>query len=882
MQTRQWARHAEEHADDREALLREAEHKRIDMREYHERELKDTHQPTDAQREFYDRVTRDLDEERPYSQNVTTWRMSEDAGDDDDDAANDVDVLDATAPMGAGDKVPDRVAIFQEEDDGNECIEGIADADDVPTHVINARSYDGFRVPVDMLAALKSHQQDALFMLLDRAAANSGAILALAPGLGKTVTALSFLACRKSYRKSCRSIVVCPKSLILQWASEIDKFNHFLHLQAFVMDDPSTLQHVRAQWEKSDGGVLIIGTYRFGMQFQNRNVDSTGSCKRAVGKRSKLTHCELAIDADTVVVVDEAHQELQTGTAHLYHAMAGLNTQRRVLLTGTPMQHSLCKYYTMVKLAAPDLLPGTHMNFDDEYGKAILAGAQKEAGEMEQYQAKLKLGMLTKVLAPAIAYASSDTFLAQTLPPKIETLIIHPIDDGAVLSADGNHFARSKEVCLATLNTKLAILKLLCEQFDPADRVLVFSEYLDTLNHMMVGMNNKSALLTGQIKALQARESILKFFRETPGAILFISLGIGACGLNLSCANRVVILDVSWNPMLENQAVARAYRIGQTKRVYVYRLCAFGTIEERKYVLGVQKSRLAMSIVDDKDVSRVYDAADLYAGSHYSSNHDGDRIVDTDDKIATMMKRHDQTIDVLKEDEDEYTIIRRLCDHSDAQFLYVATHDDNVRVGASETNMIQNQVNNELNRQDAFAGTRKLDGVEDPVSTDTIFAPDGGFVPPMAIAWLDTVTTRKDGATTGSGCVNFDTHALAHLGKVYGTFAPSKVAYAAVDGLELQVKRLEMNRDQIDPTTYDEGDWEMVAQLSVATDGDCKGSIRDMTEFRYMSTEGKYRYVRKTQGVSSYKTRIFDTTTGKTGPWSAPSAALVIAQTPAE
>ena len=157
------------------------------------------------------------------------------------------------------------------------------------------------------------------------------------------------------------------------------------------------------------------------------------------------------------------------------------------------------------------------------------------------------------------------------------------------------------------LSYKMVVLMRILDLSNTAgDKVLVFSHRIATLNYIQKQLERAHKIyLRIDGKTLpQKRQSITKAFNEGTAGICLISTGAGGTGLNLFGANRVVILDEHWNPAWEQQAVGRAYRIGQPKPVYVYRLTAGGTFEQALQNLALFKEQLATRVVDKKNPSR--------------------------------------------------------------------------------------------------------------------------------------------------------------------------------------------------------------------------------------------------------------------------------------
>ncbi|KAJ5165353.1 SNF2-related protein [Penicillium coprophilum] len=160
-----------------------------------------------------------------------------------------------------------------------------------------------------------------------------------------------------------------------------------------------------------------------------------------------------------------------------------------------------------------------------------------------------------------------------------------------------------------SLSSRVAILDEIVNQaIKVGDKVLVFSSSIPTLNYLanlMERTQRKYYLLHGTVATAERPEIIRKFNKDESIHVFLVSTKAGGIGLNIHAANRVVIFDFLFNPTCEEQAVGRAHRIGQTKPVFVYRLIAGGTIEEKMYGKTVFKSQLAGRLLDDKHIARM-------------------------------------------------------------------------------------------------------------------------------------------------------------------------------------------------------------------------------------------------------------------------------------
>ena len=143
--------------------------------------------------------------------------------------------------------------------------------------------------------------------------------------------------------------------------------------------------------------------------------------------------------------------------------------------------------------------------------------------------------------------------------------------------------------------------EMLVELLAEGRRILVFSQFtsmLSLIQERLAGRSIAYSLLTGKTRD---REAAIRVFEEGAVSVFLVSLKAGGTGLNLVAADTVILYDPWWNPAVEDQAVDRAYRIGQTKPVFVHKLVATGTIEEKMEILKERKSALAQSLFNDDD-----------------------------------------------------------------------------------------------------------------------------------------------------------------------------------------------------------------------------------------------------------------------------------------
>lgn len=509
-------------------------------------------------------------------------------GDDDDE---EVDVLDdddddesvASELSGVG-----RINYFRDEDDANE-VEDAFKTDDVAIKIGKSYLKPAFAL------LLKPHQREATIAVLKQLGSNeAGFLLAHAMGLGKTLTTIATLqALSKSFKYGGKFLVVCPKSLLHSWFDEFGKWDENLSLMYHppIEDDKmSVIKH----WSKK-GGVLVMTHDRF-RRYQLNGV-----------------HC---FNPD-VLVVDEAHN-LRNQANQFYKAVESIETKRKLLLTGTPLQNHLMEYYTMLALISPSLFDESQ--FKAEYAQIIDKGAMADANDEDITAAKTKIKVFGR-LTEGIVHRRSVAVLAHALPPMTDYKLTYTIPEDMMPNTEGmGGFEKTYAIATAAMPTKLGLAKKLIKQIrKTGDLTLVFSKSTEVVKAMSKKLDCLS--MTGLTPAATRKALIEDFMTGTSGSTEFcMTTQVGGLGLNLQKANRIIILDPTWNPVIDRQACFRAYRYGQVKPVFIYRFIVEDSIEERIYRCAVHKSLAACRVIDEQDVERIFTKAQLFAKDDFEEN----------------------------------------------------------------------------------------------------------------------------------------------------------------------------------------------------------------------------------------------------------------------
>jgi SNF2 family DNA or RNA helicase len=498
--------------------------------------------------------------------------------------------------------------------------------------------------------------------IVQDASERQGCLLAHTMGLGKTMQVITFLVAlheaansgdptiREQVPQDMRqnpTLILCPAGLVDNWMDELLTWSPAEALTPLIKVDSQLEEAEREncvrRWTET-GGTLVVG---YDMM------------KRIFRMTDEMA--ELLTETPTTVIADEAHK-LKNSASQLHQICSQFRTKSRIALTGSPLANNVNEYYHMIDWVAPNFL-GPPQEFKDIYSKVIEAGLYHDSLGSEKRHAIKMLQVLKETVAPKVHRAtiaelrddlpnkhefviSVAPTLAQTelynaciqaitgdttskrQPPVFEVLdglrliCNHPKclhvkakdarekaargDESlsAVIAATALTKTSRMDIDNPALSSKMLLLtKILDEARAVGDKVLVFSVSIPTLQyleHMLISQKRSIALLTGQT-SIASRQSMVSDFNTGSKEVYLISTKAGGVGLNIQGANRVVLLDFGWNPMDEQQAIGRAYRIGQQKPVFVYRLVLAGTFEEALHNKAIFKTQLASRVVDKKN-----------------------------------------------------------------------------------------------------------------------------------------------------------------------------------------------------------------------------------------------------------------------------------------
>jgi SNF2 family DNA or RNA helicase len=437
--------------------------------------------------------------------------------------------------------------------------------------------------------------------------AGFGGVLADDMGLGKTLQVLTLLQARKQALQKGPSLLIVPTSLLHTWQEQAQRFTPTLRL--LILHGPD--RHARANdIPQAD---LVITTYALLTRDRDR------LCARDW----------------PLIILDEA-QTLKNPASQMAKTLRDIPAGGRLALTGTPLENSLQDLWTLMDWTTPGLL-GDRKTFQTLFRKPIETNGDASA------QARLN-----RRIRPFMLRRTKEE-VASELPPKTEIIdyielskpqqqlyeaVRVSMDEKvrAAVAAKGLSQARItildallklRQVCCDPGLVKLAsarsvsesakrerLTSLLDELVREGRRVLVFSQFVEMLDKIAGDLEARGIehlKLTGQTKD---RAKVLDSFTKGKAPVFLLSLKAGGVGLTLTQADTVILYDPWWNPAVERQAMDRAHRIGQDKPVFVYRLVAKGTVEEKIVALQAKKQALADALFEPANEAKTTDILD--------------------------------------------------------------------------------------------------------------------------------------------------------------------------------------------------------------------------------------------------------------------------------
>src|ERR1044071_9026895 len=440
----------------------------------------------------------------------------------------------------------------------------------------------------DLEKVLRPYQKHGVAWLQFLCENNFGGILADEMGLGKTLQTLALLRSGRLIGQAILpDLVVCPTSLVFNWVCEAKKFTP--ELKVLALHGPER----HALFEQIQTHDLIITSY-------------------ALIRRDAERYRGLEFDR---VVLDEA-QHIKNRQTQNAQSVKSMKARHRFVLTGTPLENSVLDLWSIFDFLMPGYL-GTSQDFRERYEIPIIRDKNEKAQTRLARRLKpFMLRRLKKEVEPELPEKLEQVCFCD-LTSEQRTVYQQMIEASRkeILEAAGAQgearsrivvltaLLRLRQVCCdlrllkpegvdpANASGKLDVFsELLEEVIDGGHRLLVFSQFVSMLTLLKQNLNGKGIDYCYLDGSTSDRQGVVERFKTNSAIPVFlISLKAGGVGLNLTEADAVIHFDPWWNPAVEDQASARAHRIGQTKVVTSYKLIARDTVEEK--ILSLQNRK---------------------------------------------------------------------------------------------------------------------------------------------------------------------------------------------------------------------------------------------------------------------------------------------------
>ncbi|THH41996.1 DEAD/DEAH box helicase [Neolewinella litorea] len=477
---------------------------------------------------------------------------------------------------------------------------------------------DDFVLPTGLRAVLRPYQLEGVRWLVRHYHQRLGACLADDMGLGKTLQTIATLLYAKErveavdsapapapdlfsgpaddeeFLRPLRALVVLPASLVYNWSNELEKFAPSLTVLAHVGTKRSRDPRILRRYD------VLLTTY----QTAQRDASLLG---------------ELDLE---YIILDES-QQIKNRKSKVFRALNGLPARHRISLSGTPIENSLSDLWSQMQFINPGLL------------RSFAFFRRSFIQPIEQHDDEAKKEQLRELVAPYLLRRTKDEVAPEL--PELETQVFYCEMTPAQAAAYERERSAARNALLGLPTDtgggdyKLRVIQALTRlrqianhpriadadygkgsgkftevagQMDTIRRaghkVLVFSSmvrHLHLYRAQLEADGQPYAWITGDVPTDKRAREVQRFQEDPAVRTFFISLRAGGTGLNLTAADYVFLLDPWWNPTVEDQAIARAHRIGRQGNVFARKFLTQGTLEEKIFRLQQRKKRLATEII---------------------------------------------------------------------------------------------------------------------------------------------------------------------------------------------------------------------------------------------------------------------------------------------
>lgn len=457
-----------------------------------------------------------------------------------------------------------------------------------------------YPIPGGVEAILRPYQHKGFEWMVLLAEAGAGACLADDMGLGKTLQTICLLVHQLKKYPDQKHLIICPSSLLYNWEQELTKFAP--SLASAVYHGPQ-----RSFETMRDGNEQVV-------------ITTYGTMRADIDKIAAIPF--------GVAVIDESHN-IKNPSALITRAVNQLTAATRIALSGTPVMNNTFDLYAQLSFLIPGMF-GSRDFFKREYADAI---------DREHDEDKIKA--LQKITAPFILRRTKEQ-VATDLPEKIESTLWCEMGNDQKMAYESikenvrnsifldikekglnsgklsviNGMLKLRQVCNSgelvkeenlfcydSIKTDILVEEL--KNIIPNHKALVFSQFTGMLDLLEISFNKNKipfCRLDGTTP-IPKRQELVNSFQHEDGVekVFLISLKAGNAGLNLTAADYVFLFDPWWNTAVQQQAIDRTHRIGQTKNVFAYKMICKGTIEEKIMQLQQRKKKLAEELIGEEE-----------------------------------------------------------------------------------------------------------------------------------------------------------------------------------------------------------------------------------------------------------------------------------------
>ncbi|XP_057480601.1 protein CHROMATIN REMODELING 8 [Actinidia eriantha] len=518
----------------------------------------------------------------------------------------------------------------------------------------------GLKIPENIFSKLFDYQKVGVQWLWELHCQKAGGIIGDEMGLGKTIQVLSFLGALHFSNLYKPSIVICPVTLLRQWKREAHKWYPSFHVEILhdSAQDPTSKRKRAKSYDSDSESEAPLDSDSEG-NLSSKNTKKWDSLiNRVLRSHSGLlitTYEQLRLLGEKLVdiewgyaVLDEGHR-IRNPNAEVTLVCKQLQTVHRIIMTGAPIQNKLSELWSLFDFVFPGKL-GVLPVFESEFAVPISVGGYANASPLQVSTAYRCAVVLRDLIMPYLLRRMKADVNAQ-LPKKTEHVLfcsltpeqrqvyraflasseVEQIFNGNRNSLYGidvmrkicnhpdllerEHSYRNPDYGNPERSGKMKVVAQVLKVWrEQGHRVLLFAQtqqMLDILENFLNADGYSYRRMDGMTPVKQRMPLIDEFNNSDDVFIFILTTKVGGLGTNLTGANRVIIFDPDWNPSTDMQARERAWRIGQTKDVTVYRLITRGTIEEKVYHRQIYKHFLTNKILKNPQQRRFFKARDM-------------------------------------------------------------------------------------------------------------------------------------------------------------------------------------------------------------------------------------------------------------------------------